>query len=244
MTSLNPMLTIGDADRRAAAAASRPVRSRRPGERAVELLERGRHPRARRSALDDYPHQLLRRHAPARDDRDGARLRAEAADRRRADDRARRHRAGRRSSTCCTSSSSEHGMALVLITHDMGVIAEMADEVVVMYAGQVVEQAPTAALFAAPEHPYTEALLGALPQLDGRPDGARGCRRSPAGRRACSIPPLAAASPAGARTPRSTTAAPRRCRSSGSSARLTGYGRRTPAASGCAGRRSCERGTA
>ena len=61
----------------------------------------------------------------------------------------------------------EHGMALVLITHDMGVIAEMADEVVVMYAGQVVEQAPTAALFDHPEHPYTEALLGALPQLEG-----------------------------------------------------------------------------
>ena len=60
----------------------------------------------------------------------------------------------------------EHGMALVLITHDMGVIAEMADEVVVMYAGQVVEQAPTAELFDHPEHPYTEALLGALPQLE------------------------------------------------------------------------------
>jgi oligopeptide/dipeptide ABC transporter ATP-binding protein len=61
----------------------------------------------------------------------------------------------------------EYRMALILITHDMGVIAEMADEVVVMYAGQVVEQAQTLELFDNPEHPYTEALLGALPQLDG-----------------------------------------------------------------------------
>ncbi len=59
-----------------------------------------------------------------------------------------------------------HGTALVLITHDMGVVADMADEVVVMYAGQVVEQAPTLELFDHPEHPYTEALLGALPQID------------------------------------------------------------------------------
>ncbi|HWE80407.1 MAG TPA: ABC transporter ATP-binding protein [Gaiellaceae bacterium] len=62
----------------------------------------------------------------------------------------------------------EHEMALVLITHDMGVIAEMADDVIVMYAGQVVEEASTLELFDHPEHPYTEALLGALPQLDGK----------------------------------------------------------------------------
>jgi oligopeptide/dipeptide ABC transporter ATP-binding protein len=60
----------------------------------------------------------------------------------------------------------EHDMAMIVITHDMGVIAEVADEVAVMYAGQIVEQASAAALFARPEHPYTEALLGALPQLD------------------------------------------------------------------------------
>jgi oligopeptide/dipeptide ABC transporter ATP-binding protein len=60
----------------------------------------------------------------------------------------------------------QHDMAMIVITHDMGVIAEVADEVVVMYAGQVVEQAPVTELFARPEHPYTEALLGALPQLE------------------------------------------------------------------------------
>ena len=60
-----------------------------------------------------------------------------------------------------------HEMAMILITHDMGVVAEAADEVLVMYAGQVVEQAPVLELFDHPEHPYTEALLGALPQIEG-----------------------------------------------------------------------------
>ena len=58
----------------------------------------------------------------------------------------------------------ERGMALVLITHSMGVVAEMAQRVAVMYAGQVVEERPAAALFAAPQHPYTAALLAAMPE--------------------------------------------------------------------------------
>src|SRR3954467_4197516 len=61
----------------------------------------------------------------------------------------------------------EHQMAMILITHDMGVVAEAADDVVVMYAGQIVEQAEVLELFDHPEHPYTEALLGALPSLEG-----------------------------------------------------------------------------
>ncbi len=63
----------------------------------------------------------------------------------------------------------ERGMALVLITHSMGVVAEMAQRVAVMYAGQVVEERPAATLFASPEHPYTAALLAAMPERsDGR----------------------------------------------------------------------------
>jgi oligopeptide/dipeptide ABC transporter ATP-binding protein len=61
----------------------------------------------------------------------------------------------------------EHHMAMIIITHDMGVVAETADDVIVMYAGQIVEQAKTFDLFDSPEHPYTEALLAALPQLEG-----------------------------------------------------------------------------
>jgi peptide/nickel transport system ATP-binding protein len=55
-----------------------------------------------------------------------------------------------------------------MITHDLGVVAETCDEVVVMYAGQVVETAPVAAIFRAPQHPYTVGLLGALPRIDRR----------------------------------------------------------------------------
>ncbi len=65
----------------------------------------------------------------------------------------------------------DRGMALVLITHNMGVVSEMAQRVAVMYAGQVAEQREVDALFAAPQHPYTAALLAALPErspADGR----------------------------------------------------------------------------
>jgi peptide/nickel transport system ATP-binding protein len=58
------------------------------------------------------------------------------------------------------------GLALLLITHDLGVVAEMATRVLVMYAGQVVEDAPVASLFATPAHPYTAGLLAAVPVLD------------------------------------------------------------------------------
>jgi peptide/nickel transport system ATP-binding protein len=58
------------------------------------------------------------------------------------------------------------GMSLVLITHDLGVVAEMCDEVAVMYAGQIVEQAPVEALFANPLHPYTQGLLASIPRLE------------------------------------------------------------------------------
>jgi peptide/nickel transport system ATP-binding protein len=64
----------------------------------------------------------------------------------------------------------EHGMAIIMITHDLGVVAEIADDVVVMYGGQVVEQAPVDELFYRPRHPYTWGLLGSLPRLDAEVD--------------------------------------------------------------------------
>jgi oligopeptide/dipeptide ABC transporter ATP-binding protein len=60
----------------------------------------------------------------------------------------------------------ETGTAVILITHDLGVVAEVADEVAVMYAGRIVEQAPVQALFDQPQHPYTIGLLGSIPRLD------------------------------------------------------------------------------
>ena len=61
---------------------------------------------------------------------------------------------------------SETGTAVILITHDLGVVAEVADDVVVMYAGRVVERAPVRELFEQPQHPYTVGLLGSIPRLD------------------------------------------------------------------------------
>jgi peptide/nickel transport system ATP-binding protein len=60
------------------------------------------------------------------------------------------------------------GAAIILITHDLGVVAEVCDEVAVMYAGQIVERANVDDLFAAPQHPYTVGLLGSIPRLDRR----------------------------------------------------------------------------
>jgi oligopeptide/dipeptide ABC transporter ATP-binding protein len=163
MTSLNPTLTIGtqitetlrrhlDLDKQAA---------RR---RAIELLEEVRIPNAERR-LADYPHRysggmrqrvmiaiaiscnpkLLIADEPttALDVTVQAQVLDLLEDLRR-----------------------DHHMAMIVITHDMGVVAEVADDVVVMYAGQVVEQAPADELFDHPEHPYTEALLSALPQME------------------------------------------------------------------------------
>jgi peptide/nickel transport system ATP-binding protein len=63
---------------------------------------------------------------------------------------------------------AESGAAIILITHDLGVVAEVCDEVAVMYAGQIVERAPVATLFEEPQHPYTLGLMGSIPRLDER----------------------------------------------------------------------------
>jgi peptide/nickel transport system ATP-binding protein len=61
---------------------------------------------------------------------------------------------------------ARHGMAVLFITHNLGVVAQIADRVAVMYAGEIVEEAPVAAIFARPSHPYTRALFAAIPRLD------------------------------------------------------------------------------
>jgi peptide/nickel transport system ATP-binding protein len=106
------------------------------------------------------------------------------------------------------------GIAIILITHDLGVVAETCDRVAVMYAGEIVEYAPVDVLFAAPQHPYTIGLLGSLPRLDAKnealaaidgmvpsmtelPAGCRFAPRCPFVRERCTqiSPPLAAVGP-------------------------------------------------
>ena len=75
---------------------------------------------------------------------------------------------------------NKHGSSIIFITHDLGVMAELADRVMVMYAGRIVERADKTALFADPRHPYTLALLDSIPPLDGpRPDRLRSIAGSP-----------------------------------------------------------------
>lgn len=73
----------------------------------------------------------------------------------------------------------ERQLTTVLITHDMGVVAELADRVVVLYAGRVVEEAPTAELLRRPRHPYTRALIRAIPRLTGDPAQAKALEGQP-----------------------------------------------------------------
>jgi oligopeptide transport system ATP-binding protein len=164
MTSLNPMLTIGT---QLIETITRHLGLGRAAarRRAIELLEEVQIPRAR-ERIDDYPHRFS----------GGMRQRVMIA-----------------VALSCNPKlliadepttaldvtvqagvldlldelRHEHQTAIILITHDMGVVAELADDVAVMYAGQIVERAGSEELFDHPEHPYTEALLGALPQLEG-----------------------------------------------------------------------------
>ncbi|MBA4421551.1 MAG: peptide ABC transporter ATP-binding protein [Syntrophus sp. (in: bacteria)] len=80
---------------------------------------------------------------------------------------------------------SETGCSVILITHDLGVIAEAARDVAVMYAGRIVERSPTRELFASPLHPYTVGLMGSIPRLDG-PAGRNALLRVIPG----TVPPL------------------------------------------------------
>jgi peptide/nickel transport system ATP-binding protein len=165
MTSLNPSLTIGDqiieTILRHRGGSRRSARKR-----AIELLRRVHIPSAERR-IDDYPHKLS----------GGMRQRAMIA-----------------MALCCDPRlliadepttaldvtlqaqilelmrelKSASGAAIILITHDLGVVAEVCDEVAVMYAGEIVERAQVRELFASPQHPYTVGLLGSIPRLDRR----------------------------------------------------------------------------
>ncbi len=199
MTSLNPVMTVGDQvaealrihrgmDRKAARA------------RALELFEEVKIPSAPQR-LDEYPHQfsggmrqrvmiaialacepavlLADEPTTALDVTIQAQVLGLLADLR-----------------------SRFGMAVLFITHNLGVVAQIADRVAVMYAGEIVEQGPVEAIFANPQHPYTRALFSAIPRLDqpgqalsaipGRvppldamPDGCRFAPRCPMARAGC-----------------------------------------------------------
>ena len=165
MTSLNPSFTVGDQ----IGEALRLHRGLGRGEArraAIELLARVRIPAAA-ARLDDYPHHLsggMRQRVmiamalacePALLIADEPTTALDVTIQAQVLDLLRQLRA-------------ETGTAILLITHDLGVVAEMCDEVAVMYAGQVVEQGPVGEVLTAPEHPYTVGLIGSIPRLGER----------------------------------------------------------------------------
>ncbi|HRD95158.1 MAG TPA: ABC transporter ATP-binding protein [Rubrivivax sp.] len=170
MTALNPVLTIGEQIAETAVLHQKLDR-RAARELAVEMLHKVNIPEPRRRA-DEYPHQFS----------GGMRQRAMIA-----------------AALVCNPKvliadepttaldvtiqaqiielmldlKREFGTSIIVITHDLGVVAETCARVVVMYAGRKVEEAPAAELFAAPLHPYTQGLLSATPRLDTAPGTRR-----------------------------------------------------------------------
>jgi peptide/nickel transport system ATP-binding protein len=204
MTALNPLQTVGDQVAEPLIL-HRSLSRRAAREEALRLLERVRIPEARRR-LDAYPHQLS----------GGQRQRVMIAmalacgpDLLIADEptTALDVTVQARILDLVVEIVEETGMALILVSHDLGVVAETVDDVVVMYGGTVVERAPVGDLFARRAHPYTQGLFAARPALGARLDrlpaipgtvpGAAelppGCRF--AGRCPLTLPACAAAPP-------------------------------------------------
>lgn len=170
MTSLNPVYTIGDQIAEMIALHQK-VSRRKSWNRAIEMLQKVQIP-APEKRVHEYPHQLS----------GGMRQRAMIA-----------------MALSCNPEiliadepttaldvtvqaqilelmlqlQADYHTAIMMITHDLGVIAEMAGRVVVMYAGKVVEQANTLTIFQEPKHPYTEGLLQSIPQLGDRSERGR-----------------------------------------------------------------------
>jgi len=164
MTSLNPVHTIGRQITEAMRAHDKAASAKDLRDRAIEALKHVRIPSPERR-FDDHPHQLsggMRQRVmiamalacrPALLIADEPTTALDVTVQAQILDLLRELQA-------------ETGMSIILITHDLGVVAEMADEVAVMYAGRVIERATAAEIFASPQHPYTLGLLGSIPRLD------------------------------------------------------------------------------
>jgi len=168
MTSLNPVVTVGDQLIEAIRRHTH-VSRKEAGDRAIELLRQVRIPDAERR-LDDYPHQMSggmsQRVMIAMAIACGPQLLIADEPTTALDVTVQAQILG-----LLKELQASSGMGLIIITHDLGVVAETADRVVVMYAGRKVEEARVGALFERPLHPYTRGLLGATPSAVRRRGG-------------------------------------------------------------------------
>ena len=176
MSSLNPLHTIERQVSEVLTHPPRPAARPRRARETIELLNEVGIPDAERTARR-LPAPAFGRPAPARDDRHGARQRAGPADRRRADDRARRHRAGADPRTAASRCRQRLGMAMLFITHDLGIVRHMADVTLRDDRGRDRRDAarprPSSPR---PQHAYTQKLLAAEPQgraAASEPTGAK-----------------------------------------------------------------------
>ena len=165
-TALNPAYTLGFQIAEAVRA-HRPVSRREARDEAVRLLDRVALPDARRR-LDDYPHQLSGGQAQRAMI---AMALAGGPDLLLADEPTTALDVTLQAQILelLEDLRRDLGLSVLLITHDMGVVAETCDRVAVMHAGEIVEEAAVEALFRAPAHPYTRALLAAVPRLGAAP---------------------------------------------------------------------------
>jgi peptide/nickel transport system ATP-binding protein len=164
MTSLNPVFTVGDQITEAMRAHDRTASGAALRSRAIEALQRVRIPVPERR-FDEYPHQMsggMRQRVMI------AMALACAPDLLIADEptTALDVTVQAQILDLLRELQQQTGMAIILITHDLGVVAEMANEVAVMYAGRVVERAAGVDIFDDPQHPYTLGLLGSIPKID------------------------------------------------------------------------------
>ena len=228
MTSLNPAYTIGDQIVEALAAPSRASSEPRRATRAIEMLRRVRIPSPEKR-IDDYPHKLS----------GGMRQRVMIAMALACDPQlliadepttALDVTIQAQILDLMRDLQRETGTAIILITHDLGVVAEMCDEVAVMYAGEIVERAPVEALFARPAASLHGRACWARSR--GSTDAPSACHRSKAACPTWRIRRTAAASPRAARSS-SRPAAPRRRRSSKSAPGHLSRCRRAPLDAGC-----------
>ena len=183
MTTLNPVLRVGRQVTEGLVAHGR-IDRRSARRRASELLMPGAHQR-QRTASRPISAPVLGRDAAAGSDGDGSGVAARLVDRGRAHDGARCDHPGAGVAAVPRGAARDRGRALLLISHDLGVVAGVTNRIYVMYAGRIVESGPVEDVFLRPRHPYTVGIVGERAERRTSREAVGGDARAAAERRQC-----------------------------------------------------------